>query len=186
MAREGETNRAFTGRSGQMAVVSELLARQCNAAVPEVDVGTDVFAFHDEREDVARVQVKTARGVRYADGSGYSAQFSIPLKQLDRPDTPPLFYTFVVRLDDEYVEFLIVERVRLQGYWNGERRFGSKDNQGNLVLKVQFRETVLCGEVDLSGHRSDWHALPPLALDANGDSAKPKSAPESAENPDQT
>src|ERR1700730_15654868 len=115
---------------------AQLLARQCNAALPEVDVGTDVFAFNDERDDVARVQVKTARGVRYADGSGFSAQFSIPLKQLDRPDTPPLFYAFVVRLEDEYVDYLIVERIRLQNYWHGEHRFGSRDKQGNLVLKV--------------------------------------------------
>ena len=46
--------RTYTGRSGQMAVVAELLFQQCNAAVPEVDYGTDVFAFQDEREEAAR------------------------------------------------------------------------------------------------------------------------------------
>ena len=30
---------AYTGRSGQMAVIAELLNRGCNAAIPEVDVG---------------------------------------------------------------------------------------------------------------------------------------------------
>lgn len=54
--------RAYTGHSGQMAVMAELLHRQCNVAVPDVDYGTDVFAFHDDREDVARIQVKAARG----------------------------------------------------------------------------------------------------------------------------
>jgi hypothetical protein len=174
MSRNADTARAYTGRSGQLAVVAELLARHCNAAVPEVDVGTDVFAFNDERDDVARVQVKTARGVRYADGSGFSAQFSVPLKQLERLDSPPLFYTFVVRLDDDYVEYLIIERLRLQNYWHVERRFGSKDNQGNLVLKVQFRDKIICGEVDLSNHRNDWHVLPPLVLEASADSTGTK------------
>jgi hypothetical protein len=167
MANDGDSNRIYIGRSGQLAVVAELLARQCNAAVPEVDVGTDVFAFKDERDDVARVQVKTARGVRYLDGSGFSAQFNIPLKQLDRPDSPALFYTLVVRLENTYVEYLIIERIQLQNYWHGNRRFGSKDKQGNLVLKVQFREKVVCGEVDLSKHRNDWQVLPPLAWNAN-------------------
>lgn len=43
------TRNLFTGRAGQRAVIVELLARQCNAAIPEVDLGEDVFAFHGDR-----------------------------------------------------------------------------------------------------------------------------------------
>jgi hypothetical protein len=68
MARQRGTRDMYTGRSGQMAVMAELLFRLCNAAIPEVDAGTDVFAFQDEREEVARVQVKTAQGERYRRG----------------------------------------------------------------------------------------------------------------------
>ena len=63
MAWKGKSSAMFSGASGQMAVKGELLHRQCNAAVPHVDVGTDLFAFRDDREEVARIQVKTADGV---------------------------------------------------------------------------------------------------------------------------
>jgi hypothetical protein len=153
--------RKYTGHSGQMAVLAELLARQCNAATPVVDVGMDVFAFHDEREEVARVQVKTEQGTKYRAGGGHSAKFRIPLKQLERPDKPPLYYALAVRLEGRYVDFLVIGRARLNELWNGPQRFGARDGD-NLVLHVQFRETVICGEVELTEHRSAWHLLPPL------------------------
>jgi hypothetical protein len=46
-----------------MAVMGERLHRKCKVAIPYVDVGTDVFAFRDDREDVARILVKTATGL---------------------------------------------------------------------------------------------------------------------------
>jgi hypothetical protein len=146
-----------------MAVMAELLFRKCNAAIPEVDVGTDVFAFHDTREEVARVQVKTAQGSRYRRGTGYSAQFSIPLKQLEWPDRPPLYYALAVRLEGQYVDFLIMGRAQLNDYWNGPQKFGTSDGRGNLVLTVQFRDRILSGEVDLTEYRNAWGILPPLA-----------------------
>jgi len=102
-----------------MAVMAELLFRLCNAAIPEVDAGTDVFAFHDTREDVARVQVKTAQGTPYKKGDGHSAQFSFPLKQLERPDKPPLYYALAVRLEGVYVDFIVLERAQMNDYFNG-------------------------------------------------------------------
>ncbi len=146
-------HRSYTGRSGQMAVLAELLIRRCNAAVPEVDVGTDLFAFHDEREEVARLQVKTSQGERYKRGDGHSAQFSLPIKQLERPDRPSLFYALVVRLDERFIDFLVIGRSRLADLWNGPRRFGTRDPDDNLVLTVQFRDRVMCGEADLTDHR---------------------------------
>jgi hypothetical protein len=82
--------KTYNGRSGQMVVLAELLIRQCNGAIPEVDVGTDVFAFQDEREEVARVQVKTAWGKPYKKEEGYSVRFEVPMQQLKQPDMPPL------------------------------------------------------------------------------------------------
>ena len=78
--------RTWTGHSGQNAVKAELLFRQCNVAVPEVDLGTDVFAFRDARPEMARIQVKTAQGRRYKNEAGYSATFHVPLKQLEIPE----------------------------------------------------------------------------------------------------
>jgi hypothetical protein len=134
------TQRNYTGHSGQMAVLAELLLRRCNVAVPVVDVGTDVFAFLDEREEVARIQVKTARGDRYRLDEGYRAQFDLPLKQLEREDRPPLYYVLAARVDDRYADHLVLSRPEVQEYWNGDRRFGTENEaSGNLVLTIQFR-----------------------------------------------
>jgi hypothetical protein len=145
--------------------MAELLLRQCNVAVPEIDVGTDMFAFLDEEEVVARVQVKTARAERYKKEAGCSALFDIPLRQLDQPDQPALYYVFAVRLGEQWVDFLVIGRTQLNDYWNSDRRFGTANPaSGSLVLTIRFRpESVLCGEVDLTGHRNAWDLLPPLA-----------------------
>jgi hypothetical protein len=154
--------RTYVGRSGQLAVLAELLFRQCNAATPEVDFGTDVFAFQDESEEVARLQVKTAQAERYKRGEGYSAQFSISSKQLERPDRPPLYYVLAARLEGHFADFLVISRVRLCAYRYGPVKFGTKDKEGNLVLTVQFRDRVICSDADLTQFRNAWTTLPPL------------------------
>ena len=78
---DAKHRRTYTGRSGQMAVMAELLDRGCNVAVPEVDVGRDLFAFLDEDADVTHLQIKTAgkpKSVK-ADGS-YSAHLTAYLR----------------------------------------------------------------------------------------------------------
>lgn len=154
--------RTYTGHSGQMAVMAELLFLECNVAIPDVDVGTDVFAFLDDREEVARIQVKTARGKRYKDQQGYSAQFSIPLKQLQRDDLPSLHYALAVRLDGRWADFLVIRRPELLAFQNGDFRFGTENlRSDSLVLTVQFRDDmVLCGEVNLAEYLNAWHRLP--------------------------
>lgn len=148
--------RKYTGYSGQMAVMAELLFRQCNVAIPNVDVGTDLFAFRDDREEVARIQVKTARGQPYQHGGGYSAQFGIPMKQLGRLDKPPLYYVFAVRLEEKWGDFLVISRHQLNTYWNGNQHFGTENVKSDrLVLTIRFRpESVRCREVDLTVYRN--------------------------------
>ena len=82
MGWKDNSGATFSGGSGQMAVTGELLHRKCNAAIPHIDAGTDVFAFRDDREEVARIQVKTAPGTQYKKEQGYSAKFGIPLSIL--------------------------------------------------------------------------------------------------------
>src|SRR3954468_22390844 len=103
--------RAYTGRSGQMAVMAELLARGCNVAVPEVDVGSDLFAFQDEEGLVTHIQVKTAGKPRSVkDDGGFSAQIDVPLGQLSRWDDPRLFYVFAMRVEGRWADFIVISR----------------------------------------------------------------------------
>ena len=89
----------YKGASGEMAVMSEFLFRLINVAVPEVDVGDDVFVVREKDEAVTRVQVKYAAADEQQNGE-YVAQFSLPWKQLDRPDDTParLKIEWLVRL----------------------------------------------------------------------------------------
>lgn len=156
--------RLYTGGSGQLVAAAELLARECNAAIPFVDTGTDVFAFQDEYEQVARIQVKTSNGVEYRDGSGYWSQFTIPLSQLRRDDSPALYYALVTRVAGGWRDTLIIKREILNRYRNDSRQFGTESEKaGELKLRVQFRGgSVVCSEVDLTMHRNAWDVLPPV------------------------
>lgn len=65
----------YVGRAGQMAVMAEFLARGYNVAIPEVDVGDDIFVVRDLSEQYSRIQVKTA--MAKAKKTGYSARYSV-------------------------------------------------------------------------------------------------------------
>jgi hypothetical protein len=165
--RQRDADDSFTGRAAQLAAVAELLRLRCNAAIPEIDLGTDVFAFRDGREEVARLQVKACTVPRaYADGSGFSARFALPLKQLRGfDDRPPLFYVLAVYRDGHWSDYLVVGRARLRGFENerGAGKFGSPNEaSGELTITVEFRATVTCSGRDLTDCRNAWATLPPL------------------------
>jgi len=162
--RKRGTDDSFTGRAAQLAVMAELLRLRCNCAIPEVDVGTDVFAFKDDREEVVRIQVKACtKTTAYVPGPGYAAKFALPMKQLQSPyDRPPLYYALAVQRDDKWVDFLVVSRARLWGLYNGAEPFGSLAQNGDLLMTVAFRTEVECSGQDLTDCRNAWSSLPPL------------------------
>jgi len=127
MAYKKNSSEAFTGGSGQMVVMGELLHRKCNAAIPLIDVGTDVFAFQDNREEVARIQVKTATGKNYKKTKGYIADFRIPIDQLKRTDSPALFYGRPAerRLGKRYCHWSR-QATRIKG---GRMRLGNREQE---------------------------------------------------------
>jgi hypothetical protein len=156
---------SFTGRAAQLAVMAELLRLRCNAAIPEVDLGTDVFAFKDDREEVVRLQVKSCTVPKqYADKSGYSATFALPMKQFRRlDDRPPLYYVLAVLREGKWVDFLIVSRAKLQTLYGGKTKFGSyKKKKDELAITLAFRADVECGGQKLTECRNAWTSLPPL------------------------
>lgn len=177
MAYKDKSSATFTGGSGQMAVMAELLHRKCNAAIPQVDVGTDVFAFRDDREEVARIQVKTAQGTLYRDGKGYSARFGVPIDQLERFDTPELFYALAVRLETAWGNFIVISRANLQllssngcGSLNEravalELHIGFRSERKSRQAEGGHDQKILmahCGAFDLTDYVNAWESLPPL------------------------
>jgi hypothetical protein len=113
-ARQRGVGDTYTGRGGQLAIMAELLLLKCNVAIPEVDEGTDLFAFIERRPEVARLQVKTARARRYRSQEGYSAMLNIPVKEFHGPPPqPPVYYVLAARLNEEWADFIVIGREEL-------------------------------------------------------------------------
>jgi hypothetical protein len=146
----------YVGKAGQLAAMAEFLLRGYNVAMPEVDVGDDIFVVHDRSGQLWRIQVKTAVGVRR--GYGYSGRFAVNRQQLCTEKDPDLFYVFALRASRGW-EFLIVPRRRLDGE---QERFNLGSPAGEEIL-FNFRfgnSQVLCGERDFQPCRNNWDAWP--------------------------
>ena len=151
---------SYVGKAGQLATMSEFLMRGYNVAVPEVDVGDDVFVVHDREGILFRIQVKTATAVRR--GYGHSGVFSVPLDQLREPTQPDLDYAFALRKGVGQWEFLIAPRKQLNLQ---HRRYNiGKVINGKLILYISFRETeVLCSGRSCQHYRNNWDRWPVIA-----------------------
>jgi hypothetical protein len=153
----------YTGRSGQHAVMAELLHRGCNVAPPEVDVGEDILTFRDGAPTVYRIQVKTANAEALKEPGCYAARVSIPLKQLQAPDTPPLHYVFPVRLLGRWVDFLIIARAVLNDLRRSEGVGYENERAGELQLYFSLGpDRMTCSQFDMQPYRNAWGLLPVL------------------------
>jgi hypothetical protein len=156
----------FTGRSGQLALMAEFLQREMNVAIPEVDIGDDIVVVRDDNDQITRVQVKTATAIPLQTPDGFTAQFSLPLEQLEHGPLH-LVYAFVVRHNDRW-EFVIMPRsILFQLHTvNG---LGSVDPKKNLVLKLSFRpDAILNKGLNLNPFRSRFDPWPPSEVMPEG------------------
>ena len=93
-----ETDKAFTGKAGEFAVMSELLFWGYNASAMTVDNGIDVVASKEEK--YFHIQVKTA-----TEQDGGKFTFSIKNNSFQQHHSSSMYYAFVLRrrLSNEYV-----------------------------------------------------------------------------------
>ena len=112
-----------------------------NVAIPEVDVGDDVFVVKGSDDTVTRVQVKAATAK--AQAGGYFALFNVPLAQLSvARDTPALVYVFAARFQNRWSDFVVIRRSTLFARFNegaGSRRV-PPDGQEYVQFRIVFTE----------------------------------------------
>jgi hypothetical protein len=150
----------FTGRSGQLALMAEFLHRELNVAIPEVDVGDDIVVVRDDNDQVTRVQVKTANARELTEAGRITAQFNVPLEQLEK-GPQHLVYAFVVRYRDFWAEFVIVRRSILYEL-HTKHSLGSPDGNGNLILNLSFgRNEITTKGLNLHPFRRCFTPWPP-------------------------
>ena len=143
----------YTGRAGHLAVMAEFLIRGWNTAIPEVDVGDDIFVVRDSDGNLRRVQVKTATAESQEDG--HKAKFNVPLSQLRTPRSPDITYVFAVRLCDSWDTFVVMDREALDEE-NQLYNIGY-DLKGGLMLELNFEgASITCDGHDLSQYRNNW------------------------------
>jgi hypothetical protein len=146
----------YRGRAGHLAVMSELLWRGWNVAIPQVDVGDDIFVVEDERGTFYRVQVKTSEGTHR--DYGCSAQYAISLHQLQTPKTPKLIYILALRFNGQWQDYLVIDRQTILAKYETEGMGSHSENNSTINLYIKYETgSVVCSGIDLSDFRNDWN-----------------------------
>lgn len=143
----------YFGKAGHLFVMSEFLLRGWNVAIPEVDVGDDIFVVKDFNEELVRVQVKTSKAI-YLKNGGYTAQFKLSLKQL-RDSIKEVSYVFVVRETNNWnLPVIIDQQILLELYENQSLGSEYKDN---LILRLNFKNgKVTNKQIDLTEYQNNF------------------------------
>lgn len=137
--------RSYLGKAGHLAAMSEFLFLGYNVAVPEVDVGDDIFVVDDTNGNLSRIQVKTAEQSTQTQ-KGLVAQYSLPQDQLQLAKNTELYYVFVRRLTGSW-EFVIISRPDLLALRQRfEKSSTKKLPQTNvLTLRMTFSASDVTG-----------------------------------------
>lgn len=147
----------YIGKSGQLAVMSEFLARGWNVATPEVDIGDDIFVVEDKKGIFQRIQVKSAIAKERTEG--YSVQFNLPYEQLRLPTIPEIYYVFMIRYQDKWSDILIIDRETLYQFHRNQNpnfSFGEK-----ITLYLSFKDKkVSCLKADFTPFISNFEDFP--------------------------
>ncbi len=149
----------YLGRAGHLAVMSEFLTRGWNVAIPEVDIGDDIFVVQDDNGTLRRVQVKTSTST--VRKNGFSGQFNVPLTQLRNIVNIPVHYVFVVRHYDQWTKPVVIRQDYLRDHLESDK-IGS-EHDGNLNLYFSYstgNDNVECSGLNLTRYLSDFSDFP--------------------------
>ena len=149
----------YVGKSGHLAVMGEFALRGYNVAIPEMDVGDDVFVVNDSTGAMWRVQVKTS----VARPQTTSERFGFRIKEssIQTAQSPDLHFVFALRSSKGW-RFLVIDRAVLRGYVVNQRlgTLAGQFRQVNVVLHNDGR-CISSGQ-DLRNFLEDWARWPVL------------------------
>ncbi len=146
----------YTGKAGQLHVMSEFLMRGWNVATPEVDTGDDIFVVEYDNDTFNRIQVKTAKAVERK--TGYSFQANIPLYQLQEYDTA-VYFIFAIRRNNTWSDILIISQGHLLDSFK-DKHVGSVVGQ-SLILYFSIQNNVVtCSKQDFTPYLNNFSDFP--------------------------
>ena len=153
------TKSLYLGKAGERYVMSEFLARGWNVAMPDVDIGDDIFVVGDNLGIFQRIQVKTAQAT--IRDNGYSAQFNLSVKSFQASVGENLHFVFVVRKNENWSDMLIVKDNIMRDFY--ETNADNAPEKENIVLYFSFQEnTILCLKADFISFRRNFSDFPEI------------------------
>jgi hypothetical protein len=140
--------------------MAEFLMRGYNVAIPEVDIGDDVFVIQDKSGQMWRIQVKTANALPHR--SGCKAQFFIKGRQLRDAATPDVDYVLAVRHENRWADFLVIERAALADLIESHTPGATERDSLTLTVVLSADEVTALGR-SLQPCRNNWGKWPFIA-----------------------
>lgn len=147
----------YFGKAGHLSMMSEFLMRGWNVAIPEVDIGDDIFVVQDDSGTLRRVQVKTSNSTS-RQGS-ISGKFSVSAKNLKNLSKIPVHYVFLLRHEDSWMKPIIIRQDELLEYVQTDN-IGSQAAP-NIIFYLSYSNgKVECSGQDFTKHISDFTDFP--------------------------
>ncbi len=148
----------YLGKAGHLHVMSEFLTRGWNVAIPEVDIGDDIFVVQDDNGTLRRVQVKTSTSTGRQ--NRFSGKFNIPLAQLkDYKVNFPIYYVFVIRHLESWTKPVIIRQDYLLDHFENDK-IGSQNNE-YLNLYFSYSDNkVECSGLLMTKYIGDFTDFP--------------------------
>ncbi|WP_166444414.1 hypothetical protein [Dyadobacter bucti] len=139
--------------------MSEFLMLGWNVAIPEVDIGDDIFVVQDDNGTLRRVQVKTSTSTSRKDS--FSGQFNVSVKSLQNISNIPVHYVFMVRHNDEWSKPVIIRQDYLLNHFENDK-VGSAA-KGNITFYFSFSKgKAECSGQDFSKYIKDYTDFPKI------------------------
>ncbi len=147
----------YLGKAGHLTVMSEFLTRGWNVAIPEVDIGDDIFVVQDDNGTLRRVQVKTSSSNERQ--NSFSGQFKLSLSQLRNISNILVHYVFIVRNRDHWTKPVIIRQDYLLDYFNNNK-IGTQFNNDLKLYFSYSADRVVCSGLDLTNYVSNFSDFP--------------------------
>jgi hypothetical protein len=145
------------GKAGHLAVMAEFSNRGYNVAIPEIDIGDDIFVVNDANGNMWRLQVKTAMAKQLQ--KGVTGQFRIRRNAITTAMTPDLYFVFALRLPAQY-RFIVLNRAVLDNYVQHQHVGSASAVKGvqwiNLYISL-VNNVATCSGVVFTQHLEDWN-----------------------------
>lgn len=137
--------------------MSEFLMRGWNVAIPEVDIGDDIFVVQDDNGTLRRVQVKTSASTSRK--ASYSGQFNVSVKNLRNITNILVHFIFIIRHKDEWSKPVIIRQDYLLDHYENNK-VGSEAN-GNIIFYFSYSDKkVECSGQDFTMYIRDFTDFP--------------------------